>query len=209
MATCRAAAAAATAAPLLLALLASCAAPGPSPAAAFSLPDLKAAVLDRVKAKPATAAANEPASADPAAVAAEAFASITGGGGAPPAGAGGATGRPPLVRLLSWQPRAMLWEGFLSPAGAARLGGTLCPWARWYCRAPLLPATPACAAPSRPARRSPPTNPTTLAEADHLIALGAARLTKSDVVDSDTGEIIRSADRTSRCGEGGEVREAQ
>lgn len=36
-------------------------------------------------------------------------------------------------------------------------------------------------------------------ECDHLVKLGAKHITPSDVVDSETGEIVRSKERTSRC----------
>lgn len=50
-----------------------------------------------------------------------------------------------------------------------------------------------------PQRHCAPTNPQTSpnAEADHLVALGRDHLIKSDVVDSDTGDIVSSKERTS------------
>ncbi|GBF91300.1 hypothetical protein Rsub_03620 [Raphidocelis subcapitata] len=149
--TAPALAAAAAAAALLLALLAA-----PRGAAAFSVGDVAAA---RMRAAAAAAEGGEPAKpADPAAAhdaagaaaAAAAFAAITGEPSAAAADAAARRRGAPLIRMLSWSPRAMLWEGFASAA-----------------------------------------------ECDHLASLAAPHLAKSDVVDSDTGEVVQSRERTS------------
>jgi len=120
---------------LLLAAATAC-----RPAHAFALQDVKAAadsILDQIKSKITSsadaggAAAAAPADRD-AAVAEEAFASITGADddstvGAQPAatrssssGSSSSSGvGKPKIRTLSWQPRAMLWEGFMTQEGAA------------------------------------------------------------------------------------------
>lgn len=60
-----------------------------------------------------------------------AFDSITGGGGASAdayldADADDAPARPGRVRLLSWEPRAFLWEGFMDEEGARLRGPRPC-----------------------------------------------------------------------------------
>ena len=104
----------------------------------------------------AKAAAEQPAAQQPGAIAdgadaaAEAFASITldsaaedeagGAEGSAAAAAGGGGGAKPVIRTVSWSPRAMLWSSFMttegaaadarmagvSPPGAALCAGTCC-----------------------------------------------------------------------------------
>jgi hypothetical protein len=190
---------------LLLAVLLAAAAP--RPAAAFSL----GSTFEQLKSKLAHLSQlgghDKPAAAQPAdggaAAAQAAFESIT-GGGEPDAGrsSGGSSsskkgskppGRP-LIRTLSWQPRAYLWENFLTEQGGWELGGRAGGWV--FCRrlAKSKLQRPSCAPSYRLLIRASNAR----AEADHIIELGATHLIESDVVDSDTGNIIKSKERTSR-----------
>lgn len=166
--------------------------------------DAKAAVeqakgsLQQKGASPADA---DGADADGADAAAAAFASITlDADGSSSGGAAGTRAGPQLIKTISWEPRAWLWSNFMTIEGAH--AGV---WRARACR--HVPAhmrggdrhgqaqhclLAPCGRSARALTAAP-------AECDHLRDMGAANLVKSDVVDSDTGAIISSQERTSRC----------